>query len=439
MTNGRNGGDAPVVVIGAGLAGLTAAALLHEAGLRVLVLEAGDGPGGRVRTDRHPEGFLLDRGFQVMLDAYPALRRQVELDALDLRRFDAGAHVWTGKRLVPLADPLRHPGAAVRDLTTTLFPPADKLRLAAFAAKTRGAAWASAREAALAEPVDVSAAEALWRAGFGRAFVDRFARPFWGGIALDRSLAVSSGLLSFTLKMFLLGGAALPAAGVQAVPATIARRLPGDAIRYGARVERIVRDGSRATGVVVGEETIPARAVIVAADPVAARALTGVTAIPDTGLGCVTVYLRGTRDPGTGARLVLDGTGRRTVNHLAPLSAVQPSYAPAGEHLLAAVMLGKDLNALPDEPLMASAQRDTGALLGQPAGDWTPLAVVRVPFSQYAQPPGIHRQLPDVRAGGPGLYLAGEATVDSSVNGAIISGEHAARALLDDLRAGAAG
>lgn len=425
--------QARTIVIGGGMAGLTCAALLHEAGQPVTLFEASDGVGGRVRTDRHPDGFLLDRGFQVILEAYPALKRQVDIEALAPHRFDAGTLLWTGRRLVPLADPRRHPASTVRDLTTRIFPFSDKLRLASFAAGSRLASWESARDAALA--ADVSAEDALITAGFTDQFIDRFARPFWGGITLDRSLRNSAGPLKFTLKMFLQGSAVLPAAGVQAVPEQLARRLPPGAIELNRRVERIDDGAGRVRGVVVDGRPIAADRVVIATDPTAAKELTGTDEIPTAGVGCVTVFLRGRRDPGTGKRLVLDATGKRGINGIAPLSAVAPTYAPSGEHLIAASFVGEAGLAEPDDDKLGeTARADVALMLGQQAGDWSVLRVMRVPFAQFAQPPGIHRSLPKVRTETAGLYLAGEMTVDSSLNGAIISGELAAKAVLDDLR-----
>src|SRR5215203_953490 len=350
--------DTPrTIVIGGGMAGLTCAALLHEAGQIVTLLEAGDGVGGRVRTDRHPDGFLLDRGYQVILEAYPALRRQIDLESLAPHRFDAGALLWTGRRLVPLADPRRHPSAALRYLTTRIFSRSDKLRLASFAAGSRLATWESAREAALAS--DVSAEDALITAGFSDRFIDRFARPFWGGITLDRSLRNSAGPLKFTLKMFLQGAAVLPADGVQAVPQQIARRLPHGAIELNRRVERIETEVGRVRSVLVDGQTMVADRVVVATDPPTAAALAGIVSIPTEGIGCVTVFLRGRRAPGTGKRLVLDATGKRAVNEIAPLSAVAPSYASPGEHLIAAVFVGEDaLAELDDDKLGETARAD---------------------------------------------------------------------------------
>ncbi|HLL51546.1 MAG TPA: FAD-dependent oxidoreductase, partial [Thermomicrobiales bacterium] len=112
----------PVIVVGAGMAGLVAAVALFEAGIPVHVLEASDAVGGRIRSRRHDEGFILDRGFQVLLDAYPSASRWIDHTALDLRAFDAAALLWTGRRLVPLVHPFRHPGGTLRDLTSRVLP-----------------------------------------------------------------------------------------------------------------------------------------------------------------------------------------------------------------------------------------------------------------------------------------------------------------------------
>lgn len=410
------------------MAGLTAAVSLHEAGIPVRVFEASDGVGGRVRTDRHDEGFLLDRGYQVLLDAYPAARRWVDHDALRVGRFDAGALLWTGRRLVPLADPLRHPTSLPRDLSTTIIPAADKVRLGILALFAVRSSWQSANEAATSLGNDVTASEFLWSRGFSERFVDRFARPFWGGITLDPHLAGSAGPLLFTLKTFLRGSAVLPAAGIGAMPQQLRSRLPDAAVTLGAPVSAIVTDGGRASGVRVGGEFIPASAVIVATDPPTAARLTTVRTLPTQAQGrsSVTVYLAGPRDPGIGRRLVLDSTRKLATNTLSPLSTVQPAYASPGQHLLAAEIVG-ELALEDDLDALANRARDEAALmLGHARDDWHVLEAMRIPFSQFAQPPGIYRRLPGTVTPTRGLYLAGEAAVDSSYNGAMISGEIAA-------------
>ncbi len=416
----------PVIVVGAGLAGLTAARNLHRDGYPVRVFETEPEIGGRTRSHRSTDGFTIDRGFQILLSAYPALRRHADLDALGARPFDSGAHVWTGSRLVPLRNPLRHPYGIVRDLTSPVLGVGDRLRLVRSAIALARAPWTTAAEAANAFP-DASTFDALHGHGFSDAFIDRFARPFWGGIALDPTLSFSAGVMRFTAKMFLAGDAVLLRDGAGALPHALAADLPAGAIATSAPVEALTIEHGRVTGVRVDGERVPGAAVVVATDPPAAARLTGIDAIPVDPVGCVTVYLATEQDPGIGRMLVIDGTGRQQVNHVAPLSAVQPSWAPKGQHLLAAVLLGDEALARDDAGNGAIAARSVADMLGiAPPGV---VEVVRVPFSLYRQPPGIHRVLPDAATGVTGLFLASDATVDASVNGAIMSGEDAAHAV----------
>jgi len=127
----------PVIVVGAGLAGLTCARLLAQTGTPIVVLEAADGIGGRVRTDVTPEGFVLDRGFQVVFTAYPALRRVLDLRTLDLRPFDNGAAIVTAGGPVFLRDPVRHPEYALGAITAPLLTWGDRARLAQPATASR--------------------------------------------------------------------------------------------------------------------------------------------------------------------------------------------------------------------------------------------------------------------------------------------------------------
>ncbi len=419
--------ERPVIIIGGGLAGLVAARNLHRQGVDVLVLEAASQVGGRVRSRRTGDGFLIDRGFQILLSAYPALRRAVDLDTLGVRSFDSGAHVWSGHRLLPLRNPLKHPTGIFRDVTSPVFGIGDKLRLARWGAEVAAAPWMSTAEAANELP-DRSALDEFRERGFSDSFIDRFARPFWGGIALDRSLSFSAGVVNFTTKMFLAGDGVLPRDGVGAVPNAVAGDLPARTVRTETSVEALVLDGNRVIGVRAGGEVIDAAAVIVATDPSTAARLTGIASIPTESVGCVTVYLASRRDPGLGRMLAIDGTGHQPVNHIAPLSAIQPTYSPDGEHLLAAVLLGKEPLQRDADDNGRIARKSAATMLG--LGDLRVVDVVDVPFSLYRQVPGIHRRLPDATTGVRGLWVASDATVDASTNGAIISGEDAAYAVL---------
>src|SRR3954452_1975453 len=121
-----------VIVAGGGLAGVAFARVLLQRGLHVKLLEASDAIGGRVRTDA-VDGFLLDRGFQVLLTAYPEPHHQLRVDKLDLRRFDPGALVRFDGRFHRVVNPLRRPGLAWSTAFSPVGTIADKVRLGVLA------------------------------------------------------------------------------------------------------------------------------------------------------------------------------------------------------------------------------------------------------------------------------------------------------------------
>ena len=232
-------GDRPVVVVGAGLAGLACATTLHRAGRAVRVVEASDGVGGRVRTDR-VDGFRLDRGFQVLLTAYPEAHRQLDLEALDLRRFDPGALVHLGAEHSVIADPFRAPS---RLIDADPQPGGDAHRQAADRARCDVAYGRSTRPASSAATT-IPTIEVLREAGFSDRTIDRFFSPLFGGIQLDPTLTTSRRMFDVIFRMLADGDSAVPAAGMQAIPDQLAARLPDGSIELGTPRDRSRRAGS---------------------------------------------------------------------------------------------------------------------------------------------------------------------------------------------------
>jgi phytoene dehydrogenase-like protein len=385
-----------------------------------------------VRTDI-VEGYRIDRGFQVLPEAYPALSEVITLAEIGPRRFDAGAVIWDGAARHLLDSPLQAPKRLPGVVRSHALPLRDKVRLAKLAASCRMTNWTTAAAASVTREGSQSALALFQERGFSAEFLTRFAKPFWGGISLDPTLSLSAGPVLFTLKMFAEGAAVLPNDGMQALPEAIAERHPDALVRLGTPVNTIVIEDGRATGVIVDGETVVASAVVVATDAPAAKTLTGIASIPTEGIGCTTVYLAGRQDPGIGKTLLLNGSGFGGVNHIAPLSNVAPSYAPQGKHLIAAVLLDTpDLRNRNPDSLNQLARAESARMLGQAIEDWEVVATVHVPFAQFRQDPGFVAHLPRNRTGTLGLYLAGEYTVDSSINGAIQSGVNAANAILRD-------
>ena len=410
-----------IIVVGAGLAGLTCAKVLNERGAEVVVFEAADGVGGRVRTDER-DGFLLDRGFQVYFTSYPVSKRHLDHAALDFRVFDPGAIVHRGRERTVLSDPLRDPRAFLPTLLSDAATFGDKLRTPMVVAGAFPGGGISAGEDD--GEADTSTLEYLRASGFSERYIDSFFRPFYGGILLNRELATSARVLRFTLRMLATGRTVVPARGMREIPNQLASHLPHDAIRLNSRVDGLVRDGRRVTGVVVGGEEHEADGVVVATDAPTAGELAG-EAVPEGRVGEVCLYFE-TSGLGSGRKILLNAEDGAFVNNAVEISDVSERYAPPGRHLLYAVTLeGLDL---PEDAVYRRAVEDLSRWY--PDADFRPLGLRRIPYGQFFQPPGIHERLPENRTATPGLFLAGEYTVDSSINGSMLSGERAAEAVM---------
>ncbi len=408
------------IVVGAGLAGLTCAKVLRERGAEVAVFEASDDIGGRVRTDEK-DGFLLDRGFQVYFTSYPVAGRHLDYETLDFRSFDPGVIVCRGSKRSVLSDPLRDPKALVPSLLSDAATIGDKLRTLEIVARTSNVGISAGAEDG---GTDTSTLEYLKTAGLSERYIDSFFRPFYGGITLNRKLTTSARILRFTLRMLASGRTVIPALGMGEIPRQLASRLPEDAIRLNSPVQELLRDGERVVGVrSVGEEH-EADAVVVAIDAPTAGDLTG-EAVPEGSVGEVCMYYE-TDGLGSGKKILLNAEDGAFVNNAVEMSNISEKYAPPERHLLYAVALsGMDL---PDGELYRRGIEDLSRWY--PSADFRPLDLRRIPYGQFAQPPGIHSTLPDNRTQTPGLVLAGEYTEDASINGSMLSGEKAAGAVI---------
>ncbi|WP_224332442.1 NAD(P)/FAD-dependent oxidoreductase [Haloprofundus halobius] len=425
--------DTAVSVVGAGLAGLVAARHLADSGFDVTVYEEREEVGGRVRTE-HEDGYTFDRGFQVLFTAYPAVQRELDLDALNLRPFSPGAVIARpGKRSV-LSDPLRDPGSLSESLRTDEVTFWDKARTLALRQHV-----ASRRESEFFTGEEPSIRAYLENWGFSDDYVENFVAPFYGGITLDRSLGTAKSVFEYTFRALSRGKIGVPAAGMQAIPEQLAAnaREAGAEIRLGERAEAVegADEDESATLTVDGEE-IDSEAVVVATDPKTARELTGVESIPTEGTGCVTQYyaIRGGASLGTDRKLLLNA-GDATPNTVVPLSEIAPEYAPKNTVFLNATFLGENAQNADEETLFERTREELTAWYPDRTFDGLRLLkTTRVPFAQFVQPPGIHETLPEADAPEGWVYLAGEYTEWSSIQGAMESGRKAARAVVEDLQ-----
>ncbi|CAM5410130.1 NAD(P)/FAD-dependent oxidoreductase [Streptomyces fumanus] len=458
--------QADVVVVGAGVAGLSAAHRLTGQGVSTVVLEAAPTVGGRMATEK-VDGFHLDLIGPLLPVSWPELRDAPGLDGLALRTFAPGvllhsegrhhragapagaggtrgaSHVVRALASAPRGvpgpwRPVPLPGrpggpagglpgpfargagrqaAAYRGrVGTPLGTAVDQARLSA--ALARLAATPVTR--LLARP-ELPAARALTLRGLPARTVDGFLRPLLAALLCDPDLITSSRCADLALRAFATGQLAVPEGGAEALPELLARTLPPGTVRTGVRATAV------ATNAVTTAEhgVFRCRAVLVATGARAAAALLPGLRVPD--FHPVTVVHHAVDEPpATGAGLLLDADRGGPVAHTAVVSQVDPSRAPAGRALVSSTVLG------PPPPDVDTAVRaHLARLYGAPTTRWETLAVHHTAEAvPVMRPPHDPRRPVRLLAG---LYVCGDHRDTSTVQGALRSAHRAASAILADL------
>lgn len=417
-----------VVIIGAGLAGLCCARKLQRAGLDIVVLEAGDAPGGRVRTDS-VDGFLLDRGFQVLLTSYPEARRELDYHELDLCEFKPGAIIRRNERFHAVADPWREPGTAFRNLFNPIGTLADKMRVVRLVRRACAGSFGG-----IFERPETTTERALRALGFTPAMVDSFFRPFLGGVMLGRDLETSSRMLDLVIRMMAKGATAVPSMGMGQIARQLAEAIDPANLRCGARVDSIeegavrLRDGS----------IIEASQIVVATEGPEASRLLKERIEPTGSRSALCLYFAAERTPHEGPWLVLNGERDAFVNNLAVMSQVSDLYAPHGSHLVSVTIVGPAA-ALEEREAVARARRELTGWYGSEAMRWDFLRAYRI---RHAQPDQrVRKRSLRVRETelARWLHVCGDHRHDASINGAMRSGRLAAQGILEGRKAGRAG
>lgn len=390
-----------VLVIGAGVAGLAAAQRLQDRGRHVVVLEASDRVGGRITSD-DVDGFIVDRGFQLLNPAYPALAEVVPLPRLALRPFPRAVAVRRASGLEHLVDPTRQPAALVDDLRTGLVG-AGSAGLAAFLART----------AVTDEPWQ----QAFDAARFTGPLRDEVVEPFLAGVICETDGTTSSRFVAWLLRRFLQGTPSVPARGMRALPELMASGLD---VRLGHRVHALT--GHRAD---TDAGPFAADAVVLAAGPGGPDLTPADTAAPSAGWhGTRTFWFGVDAPPATDARVHLDGRRQGPVTTTCVTSLAAPTYAPAGQHLVPALTLTRH-----GEASEADVRRHIGEIYGADATGWDLLAVHDVPHTLPSLPPPFDPSRSVTRLA-TRTVVAGDVIGNSSTQGALASGLAAADALL---------
>lgn len=401
------------IIIGAGLSGLACAHKLHQHNRNFLLLDSSDAPGGRVRTDAQ-EGYLLDRGFQVYLDAYPTAGQLLDLPALKLKHFEPGALVYQDGKLHRVMDVFRRPQHLLSSALAPIGTLADKLRVALL----RFRLLKTSIEDIQNHP-EQTTEDYLRAHSFSEGMINGFFRSFYGGIFLENELRTSSRMFEFTFQMFARGSATLPAKGMQEIPKQLAAQLPSHSLRLNTAVKELKEN----TVTLDNGETLSADHIILATPAHVTADLLPQITFPHIPWRSVTnLYFTANHSPLSEPIIALNGSGTGLVNNVCVLSDVSADYAPPGKSLISVSVLG-----LPERSGLAeSIQYELESWFGEEVRSWELLRIDRIPHALPEQPP-TQRDLPSIPAP---YHLCGDYRTTASIEGAVLSGQRTAEKIL---------
>ena len=383
-----------VIVVGAGLSGLSAAITLENEGISVTVLESSDRPGGRVTSDVI-DGFICDRGFQLINANYPEIKRIGTIKEIDFVSATSVIEVARNEDRIRIGDPRSAFLSVFNSESGSII---EKLRLVKYLLISKPAA---------------SVGEELKNSGLGKTY-ERVLRPFLTGVFLADPLLVNSEYGRTAIKHFVTGNSGLPIGGVKSFSEALASRVSD--IRYGVQVNSIKKNS-----ISTSKGKFEADAIIVATDATTAAQLLDLTEVPQL-VGCTTWYHSTKESPSQSKSLVIDSQNRGPVVNTMVISNMMPDYAPAGKNLISSTSI---LPATESE-----IRRHLAILYGVDTRNWKLVAKYEIPSALPLA--GLEKTLASGAHVKDSIYLAGDYKSAPSQNGALLSGRLAALSVLVD-------
>lgn len=381
-----------VVVVGAGLAGLSTAIHLQEAGVDVAVVEVSQRPGGRVTSDLI-DGFICDRGFQLINSKYPALQELDVINEIDFIPAPRLIEVSLGSSRHTLGDPRVAPWTALNRATGTI---PEKLRLLGLLA--------------LSPKPNQSIAELLRPSG---SVYDRVLRPFLQGVFLTDPEKVDAGYGVSIIKSFVTGTPGIPRKGVAELSRALAARV--QKISYNVQVEALDRLTLQTSA---GQ--IRAQKIVIATDATTASQMLGLDEVVQMA-GCTTWYHAPTVNPSGNGRLVVDGHRRGPVFNSVVISDISSDYAPVGESLISSTTA---MGATESD-----VRRHLAMMWGVNTHDWQLVAKYEIPSALPVH--SIGRALTQSMKISDSLFVVGDHRTVPSQQGALFSGRLVADLILN--------
>jgi len=404
-----------IIIIGAGLSGLTAAIHLYQKGHNVKIIEATDKVGGRVKTYEQ-DGFLMDHGFQVLQTAYPEAQALLDYEALQLKNFMPGALILheDGTKST-IGDPLRQFNTLLPTLRSNAGNFKDKLKILSLKTAVSGTKIDS-----IFQRNAVSTVVALKEEyGFSDQMINQFFKPFFSGIFLENDLKTSRRMFDFVFKMFSEGYAALPANGMEAIPKQLADKLPPKTIIVNQKVVSVDE------GIIKTEDGHQFKADKILIATAAKDLFSKYKKQKSNSYQSVTnIYFSAPKSPMKKPIIGLNTSKNKLVNNICVMNEVAPNYAPKGKSLISV-----SINGLVQENDAAIAQKvkkEMKRWFSSQTEKWDLLKIFKIDYALPNQQT-VSNQITekDIKIG-DNIYACGDHLLYGSINAAMKSGRVAA-------------
>jgi hypothetical protein len=402
--------DYPIVIVGAGISGLTAALHLEEYGHSPIIIESSDSIGGRIKTDEI-NGFLLDHGFQVLLTHYPEVNRYFNLTELQLLNFDPGAVIYHNDTQLSISDPMRDFSSLLPMLFSKVGTIKDKILMLKLNNELKNQPIEN-----LFQPNDHSTLEYLNNFGFSRQIIERFFKPFFTGIFLEKNLQTPASMFRFVFRMFSEGHAAIPAQGMKELPIQLFKKLKRTQIRFNTTFKSY---DSRQV-FINDEASLPFSRLIIPSQ------LESAVAFNPT-LNC---YFSSDTSLIEGKKIALVTDDSNPLNNFCQISNIVPTYAPPGKHLISVSLKPGTYPHFPE----ITVKKALSNLLGK---DTTHLKLLKSFYINEALPI-VENLKYDIEPSqtavfGHDTFLTGDSLLYPSLDAALKSGRRAAQGVLESL------
>jgi len=403
-------------IIGAGVSGLIAARVLENYGYHPVVIEATDRVGGRVKTDVI-DCYQLDHGFQVLLTAYPAVKKHLDYEALDLQKILPGASIFKSSGQKTIGDPLRNISLLISTLLSGIGNLSDKLKILKLNQKLKKKTMS-----AIFSDREQSTLSYLENLGFSKEIIADFFMPFFSGIFLETKLETSSRMFEFVYKMFGEGDATIPKAGIEAVPKQLLNNLKTTTFKYNTKV-RSLKNGE----ITLNDGTqLESHYTIVATE--ASGLVSNLKNQSTEWKSCTTLYFE-TETRVINKKLIgLIPKSGTLINNIFYNSSLESALKPKNKLLSVTVINDQNLS---HEALIEAVQTELKAYCGITTTKFIklyriPKALPKLRNLKYAMMPSETRLT-------NGLFLAGDIQLNASLNAAMISGERAALGVIESI------